>query len=528
MPLEHVTPDQAPAGAPPSVHVAPRAIPALPAARSVSRARIQPRALTVTVVTPVYNERHLLAESLRRVLQLEHELIAGLQVIVVDDGCTDGSGDVLRAIAASDPRVTLVHHDRNRGKGAALRTALARATGEVTLIHDADLEYDPADIPALLVPFVTEGADAVFGSRYLAAPYRRALRHRHTMVNRALTALGNWLTDLSLTDLETGYKAVRTTLLRSIPLRSDDFRIEVELAFKLAKRRSSVFEVPIRYLPRSEREGKKIRARDGLRALGAMMRFALVDDLYQDDEYGSRILVEMEKARRFNLWMGDTLRPFVGERVLEIGAGIGTLTSQFIPRELYVASDINPSYLDYLSSYAMGKPYLHALEVDAAEPEHFRGLEGIFDTVLMINVLEHVSRPDVALANIHRALAPGGRAVILVPQHPELYGTLDEALEHRERYTPQTLVDSLTAAGFQVQRLFDFNRFSRPGWWLNGRVLRRRTFSRVQLKALDTLLPLLRRIDRALPWSGLSVIAVATKGPLRSPPASDGATRTGR
>lgn len=474
------------------------------------------RALTLSILSPVYNERHLVEASLRRVLQLDHPLISKLELIIVDDGCTDGSSEVLCRLAAEDPRVILLRHDRNRGKGAAIRTGLAHATGDVTIIHDADLEYDPGDIPALLVPFVAEGADAVFGSRYLTAAYRRALMHRHTLLNRMLTSVSNWLTDLSLTDLETGYKAIRTTLLKSIPLRSNDFRIEVEIAFKLAKRRAQVFEVPVRYLPRSYREGKKIRARDGLRALGAMLHFSLVDDLYQEDAYGARILREMEKARRFNLWMGDVLRPFVGERVLEIGAGIGTLTNQFIPRDLYVASDINPDYLDYLASYASGKPYLHALELDATEPEHFDGLEGLFDTVLMINVLEHVARPDVALANVERALAPGGRAVILVPQHPGLYGSLDQALEHRERYTAATLVAALGRAGLRVVHLDDFNRFSLPGWWLNGRVLRRKTFSRVQLKALDSLLPLLRRADRLLPWSGLSLIAVAEKGGRRA------------
>ena len=244
------------------------------------------------------------------------------------------------------------------------------------MVHDADLEYNPGDIPALLVPFAREGADAVFGSRYLSAAYRRALMHRHTVINGILTSLSNWLTDLNLTDIETAYKAINTTLFKSIPIRSNDFRFEVEIVSKLAKRRARVFEVPIRYLPRSHEEGKKIRARDGLLALIAMMRFALVDDLYREDEYGSHILVELERARRFNLWLGQTLRPYLGDRVLEIGAGIGNLTSQFIPRELYIASDINPHYLHYLRSYSLGKPYLRVLEIDAGNPAHFLGLKG--------------------------------------------------------------------------------------------------------------------------------------------------------
>jgi SAM-dependent methyltransferase len=197
--------------------------------------------------------------------------------------------------------------------------------------------------------------------------------------------------------------------------------------------------------------------------------------------------------------------------VLEIGAGIGTLTNELIPRESYLASDINPSYLAYLQSYSIGKPYLAVRHIDAAAPEDFTGLEEEFDTSLMINVLEHVPDEQIALSNIRSALKPGGRAVILVPQHPALYGSLDRALEHRERYTRTSLRQALERADFHVERIFDFNRFSVPGWWFNGKVLRRKTFSRVQLKILQMSMPVLRRLDPILPWGGLSLIAVATK-----------------
>ena len=221
----------------------------------------------------------------------------------------------------------------------------------------------------------------------------------------------------------------------------------------------------------------------------------------------------LDRARRFNLWMGETLRPYVGDRVLEIGAGIGNLTNQFIPRDLYVASDINPNYLHYLRSYSIGKPYLRVMEIDAGNPAHFHGLEQQFDTVLMVNVLEHVPDEPKALHHVWSALAPGGRAILLVPQHPALYGTLDAALEHRERYTEAGLRRALTAVGFRIEAVFDFNRFSVPGWWLNGKILQRKKFSRVQLKIIDSLLPILKRIDRMLPWSGLSLIGIGVKEP---------------
>jgi SAM-dependent methyltransferase len=481
-----------------------------PATREISR---EPSltSFRLSVLVPVYNERHVVEASLRRVLALENELISSLELIVVDDFSSDGTWDILQRLAANDDRIVLLRNERNLGKGAALRKAIAHSTGEISIVHDADLEYDPADIPSLLVPFAKEGADAVFGSRYLSAPYRRALMHRHTTINKALTWCSNWLTDLNLTDLETCYKAVKSDLLKSIPIRSNDFRFEVEITFKLAKRRARVFEAPIRYLPRTREEGKKIRAKDGLLALASMLRFWLIDDLYVDDEYGSRILSQLEHARRFNHWMGRTLRPFIGDRVLEIGAGIGTLTNQFIPRELYVASDINPHYLRYLQSYSFGKPYLHVLHVDASEPDHFEMLETKFDTALMINVLEHVPDERTTLRNLWSALEPGGRAVILVPQHPSLYGTLDTALQHRERYTAHRLECALRETGFRVEKIFDFNRFSVPGWWLNGKLLRRNKFSRVQLKMLEVLMPVLSRIDHLWPWSGVSIIGIGVK-----------------
>lgn len=467
--------------------------------------------VSLSVLIPVYNERHLVSASVQRVLALKSDLISDLQVIIVDDCSKDGSWEIVQKIAQQDGRVQAVRHEHNQGKGAAIRTARELAIGDVCVVHDADMEYNPADLPALLVPFVEEGADAVFGSRYISATYRRALMYRHTNINKTLTRFANIVTDLDLTDVETCYKAIKTSLFKSIPLRSNDFRFEIEIALKLAKRRARIYEVPIRYSPRTFEEGKKIRAKDGVKALGAMVHYSLVDDIYSEDAYGSNILNDLQDATRFNRWMGDTLRPFLGDRVLEIGAGIGNLTSQFIPRELYVASDINPIYLDYLRSYAIGKPYLHILKVDANNEADFEPLQNQFDTAIMVNVLEHVPDEQLALKNLRSALMTGGKVIILVPQHPTLYGSLDVALEHRERYTEEGLKNSLEKAGFQVDRIFNFNRISVPSWWFNAKALKRTSFSRVQLKALEVAMPVVRKIDGAWPWRGISAIGIATK-----------------
>lgn len=469
-------------------------------------------ALHLSVVMPVYNERYLIAESVRRVLAVRGDTISRLDLVIVDDGSTDGTREILRGIARDhSDRVTLVEHPRNAGKGAAVATGVARASGAVTVIHDADLEYNPADLPRLMVPFIREGADAVFGSRFLAGDYRRVLYFRHSLGNRLLTFLSNLVTDLNLTDMETCYKAVRTGLLQSIPLRSRDFRIEVELTIKLAKRGARLFEVPISYAGRTYREGKKIGWRDGLKALGAMARWWLVDDLYRPDEYGSNILVSMSEVPRFNRWMSDVVRPFVGSRVLEIGAGLGNMSRTLLPRDRYTVSDINPHYLDFLAQFADGKPYMDVRRLDLGRGADVAPVAGQYDTVVCLNVLEHIADEASAIRDLRSALEPGGRAIVLVPQNPRLFGTLDVVLGHERRYTRATLSHALEAGGLHVVALRDFNRVTTPGWWLNGRLLKRRHFGRVQLKIVDVFTWMFRLLEPVLPWHGVSLLAVAER-----------------
>jgi 2-polyprenyl-3-methyl-5-hydroxy-6-metoxy-1,4-benzoquinol methylase len=471
----------------------------------------EPRELTLSVVIPVYNERYLVRELLRRVLAVEVPGIADIEVVVVDDGSRDGTRELLREVAAGEPRIRYFEHAENGGKGAALRTGIREATGELIVFQDADLEYDPRDYVRLVRPFLEDGADVVYGSRFLPGERRRVLYFRHTLGNRLLTFLSNWFTDLNLTDMETCYKMFRAALLKSIPIRSHDFAIEPEITAKVAKRGSRVFEVPISYVGRTYGEGKKIGWRDGFKALGAILKYWLVDDLYAEDQYGSHILHRLERVQRFNRWMAQAVAPDVGSQVLEIGAGIGNVTHALLPRDFYLASDVNPHYVDYLSNFAVGKPYLQVDRIDLEDGATFAPWAGKFDTVICLNVLEHVRDPLLALRNMHGALEPGGKLVLYVPQGPALFSSLDEVLGHRCRYTKESLRRELEATGFEVQSLRDFNRLGVGGWWLNGKILRRRNFSRIQLKIFDLLVPLLRRIDAGLPGPGLGILAVARK-----------------
>jgi len=477
--------------------------------------------MRLSVIVPVFNERYLVEELLRRVLAVEVKGVGELEVLVVDDGSSDGTREILRRIAAREPhRIRYFEHEENRGKGAAIRTGIAAATGDLVVFQDADLEYDPRDYARLIQPFLEDGADVVYGSRFLAGDRRRVLYFRHTLGNRLLTFVSNLFTDLNLTDIETCYKMFRTELLKSLPIRSNDFGLEPEITAKIAKRGFRVFEVPISYIGRTYREGKKVGWRDGFKALATILRYWLVDDVYAEDAYGSHVLTSLERARRFNRWMADEIRPYLGNRVLEIGAGIGNLTGWLTPRDTYVASDVNPSYLHYLRNFAAGKPYLTIAPIDLEDPEDFAAWEGRFDTVVCLNVLEHVADPIDSLRNMRRALAPEGRLILYVPQNPALYSTLDQALGHRCRYDPSRIRSELTEAGLLLVEWRFFNRASVLAWWWNGKVLRRRRFGRLQLKTFDLLVPLLRRIDHLLPWAGLGIIAVARR-PAGDPEAAN-------
>ena len=465
-------------------------------------------ALRTSVVIPVYNERWTLSELVRRVY-LQSELLH--EVIVVDDGSDDGSAEILRGLekryGAHKVRLTAVYKERNEGKGSAIRAAAPKVTGDVVLIQDADLEYDPRDYAALLRPIRDGRADVVYGSRFSGAE-RRTLLFWHTLANRALTFLCDFFCNLNLSDVWTGYKVFRAEILCELPLFSRGFGFEPEVTIKIAKLGYRFFEVPIGYDGRTYAEGKKIGTLDAFTGLLAMVRAWLSTDL-GPLAVGEQTLCTISNAERYHRFLYDQSKPFLGREIIETGSGIGNVSRMLLGRDRLVLTDVEPRYLSRLSQIYRDWEGVEVRKLDLFAPDGGAGdLWGRFDTVVCFQVIEHIEDDAGALAAMRRLLKPGGRLVLMVPAHEGLFGSLDKALGHFRRYGREELGKRLTAAGFENDVLRYLNPLAVPGWWLNGRVLGRRVVPSFQLSLFDRLVFLVRWLARFdLPF-GLVLFAV--------------------
>ena len=467
--------------------------------------------MKLSILIPVYNERAVVERSLSLVLAAPLPEHMESELILVDDCSTDGTSDILKRIAAREPRIRLYRHEKNQGKGAAVRTAIEKATGDFCLVQDADLEYDPREYPVLLEPLLEGRADAVFGSRYMAGVQTRVLPFWHSRINKYLTLVSNMFSNLNLTDMETCYKVFRTDLLKSIPIRSDRFGFEPEITMKCAKRRLRIYEVPISYHGRTYEEGKKIGWKDGVKALLVVLKFWVIDDLYRQP-YGRMFLNNLAGTPAYLRWLSRLIRPHLGDTVLEVGAGIGALTGSLMAKRLrYVATEREPLYLHALKNRFLRTPNVEVRPLEHGDGASYSGLERQFETALCVNVLEYEDDPAEVIESLKDCLVENGRLLVLVPQGPGLFGSLDRTLGHKRRYTESQLREAMTKAGLRVEQVHQLNKISTPVWWLYGKILGKKQINKLSLKLFDKSVWFWRRVDGLLPWRGLSLVVVASK-----------------
>jgi len=465
--------------------------------------------MKLSILIPVYNERTVVERSLMLVMAAKLPENMERELVIVDDCSTDGTFDILKRLAQTYPEIRLHLHEKNSGKGAAVRTAIACATGDFALIQDADLEYDPSEYTRLLQPLLDGHADGVFGSRYMAGQQKRVLPFWHSMINKGLTLVCNMFCNLNLTDMETCYKVFRTDLLKSVPIRSNRFGFEPEITMKSAKRKFRIYEVPISYHGRTYEEGKKVGWKDGLKALAVIVRFWLIDDLYAAP-YGRGVLNNLTGTPQYLSWVARRLRPYVGDTVLEIGAGIGNLSGRLMSRRLlYVAAEKDPLHLHALRNRFLRTPNVVVQQLDPQKPEGVLSMERCFDTVLCVNVLEYMDDSRPLFDAVRVVLKQGGSLIVLAPQSPALFGSVDRRLGHKRRYRAAELRALLAAEGFAVEKVYQFNKAGTLPWWAFSRLARAGNISKLVLKIFDKTVWLWRRIDGLLPWPGLSVIVVA-------------------
>lgn len=467
----------------------------------------------LSVVVPCYNEEATLTTVVEQVLASPYTA----EVLIVDDGSTDGTLDAARTI--TDPRVRVLVHDENRGKGASLRWGLSEATSEFVIIQDADLEYDPREYDVVLGPLLDGKADVVYGSRFQTSRPHRVVYYWHSVGNRFLTTLSNMCTNLNLSDMETCYKAFRRDVLDTIVIEEERFGFEPEITAKVARGPWRVYEVGISYSGRTYAEGKKIGWRDGVRSLWCILRYSpVVDrrrpaprrspaDFEAADAELSEALHSLGEAPNYTAWIHDLVEPHLGAEILEVGAGRGDLTERFRVGRKVTAVDLSERCLTVLRERFAHVPDVDVRRVDIAEGF---GSER-YDSIVAVNVLEHIDDHVGAVRELAAALRPGGTLILWVPALEVLYSTFDHAIGHYRRYDRRTLAEVIRRAGLEPVQLRYVNAAGGIMWWVFARRLGAVPTQRWTVRLFDRVaMPVVRQLEsRWSPPLGQSLLCVA-------------------
>ena len=480
--------------------------------------------MKLSIVVPFYNELRTLPTVIERLLAVD---FAGLgvetELIFVDDGSTDTSRSLLDPPPREDVR--LIVHERNQGKGTAVRTGLEAATGDILCIQDADLEYHPADLPALVRPILDGEFEVVYGSRFKGSA--AGLYYSHRVANRLLNLMVNVAFNRYLSDVYTGYKVFTRKAYSGLRLTARTFTVEMELTSHFLRKGLVIFEVPISYRARTYAEGKKIHFKDGFLAVGAVLRYRLrpaprelgpaarrapdSPGTARTLDGGATIhtlgLEDLTAARRYRRYLFSQLAPYLGQNVLEVGAGLGDFSAQLIDRERLVVADSDPVCVRALEERFSGRP---GVEVISGDPTELK-VEPRVDTVVAINVLERLVDDAAALRGMAEAVVPGGNLLVLVAGYPQLAGPFDRALGNLRRYTPDGLRAAVEAAGLVPEVVRPVNFLGGLAWWTAVRVGRQGRPTPALVRLYDRLvIPAERLLERRVrPGFGQSVLCVA-------------------
>lgn len=475
---------------------------------AANAARSRSRSITrLSVLVSTHNQRWTVSRLMDRLLSTPASL--ELELVVVDDGSTDGSDSVVSQLAEKDPRIKPISLPRREGRGAAVRRAISEMTGDVVVLFDSAAGCDPHEMLRLLKPVLSGTADAVYGSRFRGGE-QRVMPFLPTLGSRLLTFSLNAICNQGLTDCRTGYVAVRADILRQLKLTAKGTDIDAEVLCRLSQWGARIFEAPVGC------SGGKASVSDrgfgaGLRAITRAVYARAWDNRFTAHT-GMYVLRSCDKAGRYNQWLLRQVEQVLGPKLLEAGSGIGNLSQLLTEREELVLVDHDPLYVEMLHDRFALCENVTVRQTDLTE-EGFERQWGAksLDTILCSNVLEHLEPHEKVLAGFHRALEPGGHCVIIVPAEPKLYTGLDKALGHYRRYTEEGLTQLMSATGFEIIYSRQACKVGALAWLVNGRLLGKRSLTPRQMIWFDRFWPLLQRIDRFLPWRGMSLIVVGRK-----------------
>lgn len=456
--------------------------------------------IKLSVLMPIYNESRTLRTIVSKVLNSPVD--TEIELVCVDDCSTDDSLAILDGLADKDPRIRVISQPVNMGKGRAIRTAIDHMTGDIGIIQDADLEYDPDEYRLVLAPILEGRADAVYGSRFAASEQRRVLFFWHALGNKLLTLMSNMANDLNLTDMETCYKAVRGDVLKQLRLTSDRFGLEPEITARLAQWGARIYEVPISYHGRTYAEGKNIGWRDGLEAMWLILRFRFLDTRATDED-SVVTRQSLGRAPRFRRWILSWFGDHLGDTVLEVNAGPGHTTSHLLGAKKLVVSDEEPVHVESLR-----RRFGHMENIEIMTADELDTSDEKVSSALVFDGLQRAGDPKEFLAAIARHVESGGHVLVQVPAGPELFGLTDRAAGHVRRFDRQGIEDVVRAAGLGVVEVGEVNKLGTFGWRLHhamgaGRI------SASEARFFDILVPVAAKLDPLLPGPGLSLLVVA-------------------